>query len=105
MLMKKLVNPCVALLLLMSWEAIAETSPRVSPERTRQSLNIHMPALKSLFPNLQGVAVDSESGTAVLTVFASGAGDANALAKQSSAEKLLAVPVRIKVIGAPLKQQ
>jgi len=105
MLMKKPVITCVALLLLMSWGAAAETSPGVSPERTRQSLNIHMTALKSLFPNLQGIAVDRASGAAVLTVFASTEEDANALAKQSAAEKLLAVPVRINVIGAPLKQQ
>ena len=103
--MKRLAITCVSLLLMMSLQATAENSLRVSPGKTRQLLNTHMTALRSLFPNLQGIAVDRASGAAVLTVFASTEGDTNALAKQTAAEKLLTVPVRINVISAPLKQQ
>jgi len=105
MLMRRLVLACVASLLLRSWDVSAETSQAASPEKTWQSLSSHRTSLKSLFPNLQGVAVDRESGAAVLTIFALVTRSANTLAKRSAAEKLLDVPVRIDVIGALLKQQ
>ena len=105
MLMRRLVLACVASLLLLSWDVSAETTRAVSPEKTWQSLSIHGTALKSLFPNLQGVAVDRESDAAVLTIFAYVTERADTLAKRSAAENLLDVPVRINVIDAPLKQQ
>ena len=102
---KKFFTACAAIFLMMSWGAAAVTSSGTSPEKTRRSLDMHLATLKSLFPNLQGNAVDQASGAAVLTVFASSDEQARVLARKPAAETLLGVPVRIEIIDAPVKQQ
>ena len=78
---------------------------RVSPEKTWQSLDSHATALKSLLPGIQGMYVEKTTSTAVLDVFARPEEQDKVLAKLPEVEKLLGVPVRITIIGAPLIQQ
>jgi hypothetical protein len=91
--------------LLVRCGAAAESSSGTSPTKTRQSPSKHGAALKSLFPGIQGNAVDHTSGTAVLVAWASTDGRAKVLAKKRAAEMRMGVPVRIDIIGAPVKQQ
>jgi hypothetical protein len=61
--------------------------------------------IQALLPTLQGVSVSDRTGEIVLDVFATGVAATSALAQDSTLETLLKNPVKINVIGAPLKRQ
>jgi hypothetical protein len=105
MFKRKLFAPFATMFLLVAGGAAAVTSSDISPAKVRRSLDMHLTALKSLFPNLQGDAVDHASGAAVLIVFAATDEQAKVFAEKPAAEALLGVPVRIEIIGAPVAQQ